>query len=93
MSATIKRYELTWLDYDICEMKEESDGDYVLHADHLSSHAYDEAKERALFEATFSYSPLIGRKKDGDYRYPSVQCEWEGWIKCAKSRAKAPGFD
>jgi hypothetical protein len=26
---------------------------YVLHADHLASHAYDEEKERALFEAAY----------------------------------------
>ena len=62
----------------------------VLHADHLASHAYDEAKERALFEAENSAFRL-SRKGLGAYEVDFVEGMWFGWIACAKSRAKAAG--
>jgi hypothetical protein len=51
---------------------------YVLHADHLASHAYDEAKERA---AAFVACPT-------GYDWGTF---WLGWKYSAKSRAKAAG--
>lgn len=48
---------------------------------------YDEAKERARFEQGYHHSALT---RDGDeYIRMSVQLAWEGWEKCAQSRAKA----
>jgi len=48
---------------------------------------YDEVKERALFEQGYHHSALA---RDGDeYIRMSVQLAWEGWEKCAQSRAKA----
>ncbi len=48
---------------------------------------YDEAKERELFEQGYHHSALT---RDGDdYIRMSVQLTWEGWEKCAQSRAKA----
>lgn len=61
----------------------------VLLSDHIASHAYDEAKERELFEAAFKdahgYSPLLNW--DGSYEHGHSRGSWDGWIMCAKSRA------
>jgi hypothetical protein len=69
----------------------------VLYADHLASHAYDEAKERALFEAyVSSLQPMVPDKYFvhfvcGEYAREDVQEPWLVWVACAKSRAKAAG--
>ena len=48
---------------------------------------FDEAKERELFEHGYHHSAMT---RDGDeYIRISVQLAWEGWEKCAQSRAKA----
>jgi hypothetical protein len=69
-----------------------------LNSDHLASHQYDETKERALFEAAMM---AIGMRLDwhvddeGDAVYLDdfLQGAFIGWIKCAKSRAKAAGCE
>lgn len=61
---------------------------YVLHADHLASHAFDEEKERALFEAEHSAFRLA-RNGFGVYEVDFVSGLWFGWSACAKARAKA----
>ena len=65
-------------------------GAYVEHADYVSSHAYDEAKERELFEA-FAMERFLGltRSEIRDYYYADTQCAWLGWQACAKSRARS----
>lgn len=110
MSATIKRYDINHNGLDCnyqprAVMEPESLGDYVLHADHLASHAYDEAKERALFEAVtrkeWPGAPLEYKRdalpKDdpryGEYCDPVLEGAWSGWSACAKSRAKAAGCE
>ncbi len=95
MSATIKRYDINQngLDchYQPCAVMEPaSTGDYVLHADHLASHQYDEENERALFEAQRQPNHCI-KFADGSYQYVDVDLKWQGWQLCAKSRAKAAG--
>lgn len=90
MSATIKRFVTT------CDCMSPAEwGDYVLHADHLASHAYDEEKERALFEAAFRTSDLAGAADYGRWRYTDklVDYLWYGWLACARSRAKAAGCE
>jgi phage replication-related protein YjqB (UPF0714/DUF867 family) len=61
----------------------------VLHADHLASHEFDEAKERELC--------AIGLQEHNDnlnthgYKALTKRQEWAfiaGWLRCAKSRAK-----
>lgn len=49
--------------------------------------AYDEAKERVLFESTYDHP----RKKDseGQYQYAIDRAAWLGWSACAKSRARS----
>lgn len=63
---------------------------YVLHADHLASHKFDVDKERALFESALPWNRLE-RSRDGQYARHWIESEWQGWIRCAKSRAKAAG--
>jgi len=102
MSATINRYEIAQSYHSAQQsMEVVAYGDYVLHADHLASHAYDEGKERASFEASepmppscdgfngvyyFQECPRSGREK----RHPYNE-KWRIWKACAKSRAKAAG--
>jgi hypothetical protein len=91
MSATIKRYQPVGYDFDV---DEDAHGNYVLHADHLASHQFDEAKERALFEAEIRSrvgdSMRFDRFSDG-YLGAQLQTMWLAWIMCATSRAKAAG--
>jgi hypothetical protein len=93
MTTPIKRYLPT------CDcMGQSSLGDYVLHADHLASHAYDEAKERALFEAyVVSIRPFLGAppldSHDGVYPQFWLERSWKSWSACAKSRAKSAGCE
>ena len=89
----IKRYSAAYRSTNECD-----EGLYVLHEDHVASHAYDEAKERELFEAEFD-KPDTAKFDGEEYRY-SGQADrtemvlfleffgaWSGWKKCAKSRA------
>jgi hypothetical protein len=98
MSAPIKQFRLCADDEAEADIGKgfmcESDdgGDYVLHADHLASHAYDEAKERAAFEAQLQPSHCI-KFADGSYQYAYFSTLWHGWLACAKSRAKAAGCE
>lgn len=63
----------------------------VLHTDHIASHAYDEAVERKAFEAEVQYRQYLERYKDGSYKTEWVETRWQGWLACAKSRAKRAG--
>jgi hypothetical protein len=66
----------------------------VLHTDHLASHAYDEAVERAAFEAVMleeGFRATLEPDLDGVYMSKTVHAMWCGWIRCAKSRAKRAG--
>lgn len=71
---------------------ESSAGPFVLHEDHLASHAFDEAVERALFEAAFYVVDLAGSRDSWSgrwkYDYGHVDDLWFGWLACAKARAK-----
>jgi hypothetical protein len=94
MSAPIKRFSLCADDEAEADLgkgfmcENDDGGDYVLHADHLASHAYDEEKERVLFEA---HQDSIGaskhRAKAGNYFEQSAQAAWLGWLACAKHRS------
>jgi hypothetical protein len=87
MIAPIKRYLPT------CDcMGQSSLGDYVLHADHLASHAFDESKDRAAFEAAMleeGFRTTLEPDLDGVYMSPTAHAMWCGWLRCAKSRAKS----
>jgi len=98
MSAEIKRYEFRCADDDYMERP---DGSVVLYTDHLASHAFDEAVERAAFEAEYAVGPSAVRYDTNTRQYvtdwPSretLDLAWranillEGWLACAKSRAK-----
>lgn len=71
-------------------------GSMVTHDDHVASHAYDEAKEQALFEAAMP-TPLGVHWDSRHERYMvrgsfyleclSYQGAWTGWKACAMSRA------
>ena len=66
----------------------------VLHADHLASHAYDEAVERKAFEAAMldeGFRTTLEPDLDGVYMSPTAHAMWCGWLRCAKSRAKRAG--
>jgi hypothetical protein len=95
MSAPIKRYEIAQSYHSAQQsMEVVAYGDYVLHADHLASHAFDEAKERELFEADMGSRGYDVSREPGlreVYAVPQVQVLWLGWARCAKSRAKAAG--
>lgn len=93
MSAQIKRYT------SYSKLNDDGDGYIVLHTDHLAAiaaaSAYDEEKERALFEGEFpyvshsgSYDSWVSRWK---YTHGAVDSLWVGWLACAKARAKAAG--
>jgi len=87
----IKRYEFRCADDDYMERP---DGSVVLYTDHLASHAYDEAVERAAFEAEY---PDLTKKRSmnaqGVYWSAMTQNRWVDWVRCAKSRAKRAGGD
>jgi hypothetical protein len=69
----------------------------VLHTDHLAAmaaaSAYDEEKERGLFEAEMQSAGFsaheLSRNSIGGYRFLSGR--YAGWLDCAKARAKAAG--
>ena len=87
-----------WSIEDESEYYEDGTGDMVTYADHIASHAYDEAKERKLFEVFHTIaSGLEGtdletefdRKEDGEYIYMMAADGWKYWKACAKSRARS----
>jgi hypothetical protein len=92
-SSSIARFDTDYDKYGEYRIMELTDGDYVLHADHLASHQYDEAKERALFEAEVDLRQFLGKNKDGSYATEWVREGWHWWQICAKSRAKAAGCE
>jgi hypothetical protein len=102
MSATIKRFDRECDEFSMVLAEE---GSFVLHADHLASHAYDEEKERALFEAELVAAGVACTRRtfgdeaedqglmDGDYYGMEARDGWRYWKACAKSRAKAAGCE
>ena len=98
MSAQIKRF-IVPDSYRTHPVKIIADGftaTVVLHADHLAAmaaaSAYDEEKERALFEAAMTAEGFdVHLEPDfaGVYIGPVVHTMWQGWKRCAKARAKA----
>jgi len=82
------------IDMDGCTQQDD-DGDYVTHTDHLASHAFDEAVERAAFEAAMLEEGFrtLEPDLDGVYMSPTAHAMWCGWLRCAKSRAKRAGGD
>lgn len=90
---TIRRFDVT--EDRVCEyevygdMVQDSSGAYVLFEDYHASHAYDEAKERELFELErFKIVPAY-RKENGEYKDFMDEERWIGWKSCAKSRARS----
>ena len=78
----------------VCGLSNATVGSVVLHADHLASHAYDEAVERAAFEAAMleeGFRTTLEPDLDGVYMSPTAHAMWCGWLRCAKSRAKRAG--
>lgn len=66
----------------------------VLLSDHIASHAYDEAKERELFCLWSSMHEYLGgctlhTGTDGLFADVDLQCAWESWKACAKSRDRS----
>lgn len=89
----IKRYSVR-SDMDTPYIDESPNGRVVLHTDHLASHAFDEAVERAAFEAYMideGYGFKLQRDNHGTYSRPGTLAVWIGWRECAKSRAKRAG--
>ena len=74
-----------------------ANGEYVKYADHIASHAYDEDKERELFEAYALeiLGPYFMKPQDcltrsgGTYTYGQPATAWCAWQACAKSRAQS----
>jgi hypothetical protein len=92
MSATIKRY---WHNPQLgfCELSPiyfDDEPGYISHADHLASHAYDEAKERALFRECLYPAKFVAA---GLGKNPNEYELWLGWQLCATLRAKAAGCE
>lgn len=90
MSATIKRYSVEFA-CPVPDTDPVAFDDYVLHADHIASHRYNEKKELAAFDVWFmreflKYSPQAAIAFEA---FKGVYLE--GWFACAKSRAKAHG--
>ena len=77
----------------------EDDGDLVSYKQYLESHAYDEAKERELFESFWSENMNLVEMDLHRHIYPmnsgwSYACHetnraWMTWQACAKSRARS----
>jgi hypothetical protein len=91
MSAPIKTFDC----YETTG-HEDVEALYVLHADHLASHAFDEAKDRVAFELyVVGIRPFLGvpplRTDGGVYPQFWLERSWQSWLACAKSRAKAAG--
>ena len=104
---TIRRFDVT--EDRVCEyevygdMVQDSSGAYVLFEDYHASHAYDEAKERELFEAEYAKKiqydlgfddakEQIKSLRDGENyksRMAYLNGYWSGWKDCAKSRARS----
>lgn len=76
----------------VSRLFEASSGDYVLHADHLASHAYDEAVE--LMECA-KFIQEMAEKLERHGMMPMSGLEESAirgaWKMCAKSRAKRFG--
>lgn len=70
----IKRYSAAYRSTNECD-----EGLYVLHEDRVASHAYDEAKERELFESWYGDLPVS--------KFKETMCM--SWEACAKSRARS----
>ena len=51
--------------------------------------AYDEAKERELFELERFKTVPAYRKENGEYKDFMDEEQWFGWKACAKSRARS----
>lgn len=92
----IKRYSAAYRSTNECD-----EGFYVLHEDHVASHAYDESKERELFISEFKLEGKIYYDKNTKQWLPAsdtikgfqmaertLGC-WIGWSACAKSRARS----
>jgi len=95
MSAPIKQYALgsihTFGDQGMFECE---DGDYVLHADHLASHQYVEEKERGLCaDAMRTQNEQLENNGFQPLTLRQEHAFVAGWIRCAKSRAKAAGCE
>lgn len=87
MSAEIKRYKAWQADAEL-----DDDALVITLADHLASHAYDEAVERAAFEDAMTERPYERYITEfGYYDNKSTERRWQGWLACAKSRAKRLG--
>ena len=94
---TIRRFDVTEdrvFEYEVYgDMVQDSSGAYVLFEDYHASHAYDEAKEREMFEAYASDHYRLQELPlcfdDGEYFDTEVQYSWESWQACAKSRARS----
>ena len=90
----IKRYSAAYRSTNECD-----EGLYVLHEDHVASHAYDEAKEREMFEAFWSENMNLLEMDLHRHIYPmnsgwSYACHetnrsWMTWQACAKSHARS----
>lgn len=94
MSAPIKRYDAVHIRYEESNIRygEGCEVEVVTLRDHIASHAYDEAVERAAFEA--EYPDLTKTRSVGspsDYWSAMTQNRWSDWVRCAKSRAKRAG--
>jgi hypothetical protein len=93
MSAAIKRFWATGVGGETW-LEEELDGDIVMHADHLAAlaaaNAYDEEKERGLFEQCMvgdGWELKLQRGNDGIYLRAGTLAVWIGWRSCAIARA------
>lgn len=72
-----------------------ANGVYQIYCDMVSAAlpvelpAYDEAKERELFESQkFDKVPAY-RKPNGEYKDFMDEEQWKGWKSCAKSRSRS----
>ena len=105
MSAEIKLHSINPTQYSRLFLELPPDGNYVLHSDHLASHVLDEAAERAAFEAEYAVGPSAVRYDTNTRQYvtdwpgrETLDLAWranillEGWLACAKSRAKRFGM-
>jgi hypothetical protein len=108
VSAQIKRYKVVTTEYARLFVNNlPPSGDYVSLTDHLASmaaaSAYDEEKERRLFEVEMVFAGVDCTRRvfgeeaedqgliDGDYYGLEARTGWHYWKACAKARAKAGG--